>query len=129
MRLRWEDIYEDRIVFPASIRKQRTTHTVWLNELAIEALSLLSKGKGQLFPMAHRNWLSDFGKVQGKKAGVSGFGVHQLRKAVISNLLSKGIPIHVVQQISGHRDTTILLKHYAISTEEQTFEAAQHIEF
>lgn len=129
MRLRWENILEDSIVFPANIRKQGTEHTVWLNELAREALSHLSRGHGSLFPMAHRNWLSDFGKVQGKKAGVAGFGVHQLRKAVISNLLTKGVPVHVVQQVSGHKDATILLKHYAISTEQQAKAAATSIEF
>lgn len=79
--------------------------------------------------MAHRNWLSDFGKVQGCKAKVKGFGVHQLRKAVISNLLSQGVPVHVVQQVSGHKDASILMKHYAISTENQTKEATQCISF
>ncbi len=129
MRLRWENILEDRIVFPASIRKQRVEHTVWLNELAREALSYLSAAHGPIFPMAHRNWLSDFGKVQGRKAGIAGFGVHQLRKAVISNLLTDGVPVHVVQQVSGHSDASILMKHYAISTEQQACEAAKSIKF
>lgn len=95
MKLRWENIGVDKIIFPAEIRKQRVEHTVWLNELAYEALSYLQRSTGSVFPMAHRNWLSDFGKVQGRKAGVKGFGVHQLRKAVISNLLSQRVPVNI----------------------------------
>ncbi|WP_319544735.1 tyrosine-type recombinase/integrase [Ruegeria conchae] len=129
MGLCWENIQEDSIIFPAEIRKQRTEHIVWLNDLAREALSYLPRGKGPIFPMAHRNWLSDFGKVQGRKAKVKGFGVHQLRKAVISNLLTQGLPVHVVQQVSGHKDASILMKHYAISTESQAKDAAQKITF
>ena len=129
MRLHWEDVLPDRIIFPAEIRKQREEHIVWLNELAREALSYLPRGTGPIFPMAHRNWLSDFGKVQARKAKVAGFGVHQLRKAVISNLLSAGVPLHVVQQVSGHKDTAVLLRHYAISTEKQTQTATQNITF
>lgn len=129
MQLRWENIQEDSIVFPPEIRKQRTEHTVWLNDLAREALSYLQRGKGPIFPMWHRDWISNFGKVVGRQANVKGFGVHQLRKAIISNLLSKGVPVHVVQQVSGHKDTSILMKHYAISTEEQTKEATRSIAF
>lgn len=129
MRLRWENVGTERIVFPADIRKQRTEHVVWINQLAREGLSLLPVGKGPLFPMAHRNWLSDFGKVIGRKAGVKQFGVHQLRKAVVSNLLSQGVPVHIVQQVTGHKDASILMKHYAISTTRQTKAAVMEIEY
>ncbi|WP_171099571.1 tyrosine-type recombinase/integrase [Ruegeria sp. HKCCD7255] len=112
MKLHWENIREDSILFPAEIRKQRVEHTVWLNHLAREALSYLKKGTGPIFPMAHHNWLSDFGKVQGRKAKVKGFGVHQLRKAVISNLLSQGV---VNQFCSATRPTRILNQRMAVS--------------
>lgn len=50
MGLRWENIHAESVVFPAEIRKQRTEHTVWLNELAREALSYLPRGKGADIP-------------------------------------------------------------------------------
>ncbi|NRB19007.1 MAG: tyrosine-type recombinase/integrase [Rhodobacteraceae bacterium] len=52
---------------------------------------------------------------------------HLLRKTLISRLLSESIPVHIVQQVSGHADASVLLRHYAIAREDEAQAAVQSL--
>lgn len=107
----WCDIAEDRITFSAAHRKQRNEHTVYRNDLADEALALLPRGIGKtrLFTKGGRGWMSSYAARLQQRTGIA-FHMHQLRKALISRLLSQGIPVHVVAGISGHKDVATLMR-------------------
>jgi len=124
--LLWGDIDPDAntITVRAENRNHREQHVVPMNELAHEALALLERKEEHrhVFPRAHRDWISAFGRQLGVTAGVD-FNSQQLRKHFISGLLSEGAPLHVVQALSGYKDAKVLLSAYAIANKQRTQEA------
>jgi integrase len=59
-------------------------------------------------------------------AGIdSRIGVHGLRHSSVTDMLESGVPVHIVQQHHGHKDSTTTLRHYAHAREGALREAAQ----
>ena len=58
-------------------------------------------------------------------AGIdSRIGVHGLRHSSVTDMLESGIPVHIVQQHHGHKDSATTLRHYAHAREGSLREAA-----
>jgi integrase len=133
--LLWSDITDEAIVFRAENRKQAKDHTVYRNDLADEAISILKTHRDDISPCAEllpafgRHEAYNYSKRLSARLGITHVYPHLLRKTLISRLLSKGVPVHVVQQVSGHADASILLKHYAIAREDEAQAAVKALRF
>jgi site-specific recombinase XerD len=55
----------------------------------------------------------------------SRIGVHGLRHSSVTDMLESGVPIHLVQQHHGHKDSTTTLRHYAHAREGALRDAAR----
>ncbi len=61
-------------------------------------------------------------------AGIdSRIGVHGLRHSSVTDMLESGVPVHIVQQHHGHKDSTTTLRHYAHAREGALREAAERM--
>ncbi len=128
--LLWSDVRSDRIEFRAEHRKNKQSHTVYRNALADEALSLLDRGIGNkpVFPKGGRAWMAAYGTRLQERTGIR-FTMHMLRKTLISRLLAQGTPVHIVAGISGHTDVATLMKHYAVSRDDELQAAVKALRF
>ena len=61
-----------------------------------------------------------------RKAGVSLYTIHDLRRSCITNW-AKHLPIHVVQQLAGHSDIRTTQKYY-LSVHEDDIKKAQRVQ-
>lgn len=67
-----------------------------------------------------------FGRVR-DRAGLAGWSVYSLRHYAITSWLRKGIPVHVVQKMAGHRNLSTT-QHYVHFLKDDLVEAARRLD-
>jgi integrase len=135
LALRYEDIDFDegtlkvrRTVWRNNVYPPKTPHsrrTIKLPKIALDALKRHRDNnggakEGYLFPTKHgnpvdaHNFIHRPWKRMLRKAGLSeSTRYHDLRHGAASLLLSQGVPVPVVSNLLGHRDSSITLRVYA----------------
>ena len=140
-QLKVDDVYRspsilhEVITFPARTRKARPNGKRESRQVAIHAdlksflLSYSAPNEGYLFPgrggsNSHITYDSVYQYWQHKflKLGLDhrGFSTHSPRRWFITNLVSNGIDVKTLQQITGHKSTSVLLGYV-----EENFYAAR----
>jgi integrase/recombinase XerD len=128
-----EDVYTSggRVRASVNIRKAATkgklaTRTIPVIEDLRSLLALWQPhaGKIHLFPGRHPNhhWrhiTSDSAAVilreACKRVGIEGASTHSFRRTALTQMSNAGIPLRVIQQVSGHRTLTELQKYLEVS--------------
>lgn len=134
LALRYEDIDFDRgtlkvrrTVWRNNVYPPKTPHsrrTIKLPRIALNALKRHrdsdSNGDGWLFPTKHgnpvdaHNFIHRPWKRMLRKAGLpETTRYHDLRHGAASLLIASGVPIPIISNLLGHRDSSITLKVYA----------------
>ena len=128
-----EDVYTSggRVRASVNIRKAATkgklaTRTIPVIEDLRSLLTAWQPHAGQiyLFPSRHsshhwRHITSDSAAVilreACKRVGIEGASTHSFRRTALTQMSNAGIPLRVIQQVSGHRTLTELQKYLEVS--------------
>ena len=127
----WVDL--DRGVLTVPRSKNGEKRRVYLNYVAVAAFRTLwrfSEGKGRVFGHLYasnttkgaREWFEQ-ALVEAK---ISNFRWHDLRHTFASRLVMKGVGIHTVQQLLGHKTIQVTLRYAHLAPEHQ-LEAVQRL--
>lgn len=108
--------------------KNFNQRAVPVNAVVREALSTLPKETEGFFTYKNRSGVERAWRHALDRAGVSGFRIHDLRHSFITDIVTKGVDIPTVMEITGHRDIR-MLKRYSHPTEEHKKQAVKLLEF
>ena len=99
----WIDFDRQLVRYPRGAVKQGRPFTQVLNEDALEALEvgLASSEDDRPFPISYWSLRRAF-VAACDEAGVPHVTIKDLRHSMVSNLLDRGVPIHVVRDLMGH---------------------------
>jgi len=121
------------------LRQEKTKHPVWvpLPEHVVEAIGKCDEGNEYFFfsgigkpKSAITDWQRRLKKVY-DMAGVKDGHSHRLRDTFSVDLLSRGVPIHTVSILLGHKSVKVTEKHYApyVQATQDFLEAAVRATF
>ena len=138
LSLKWENVTATDIVIPKAVTKKKMkTHTIPMNpKLADEldswknAWSLAYKREPEkvdyLFPsnktfdahLTRRN--VDYAlRAACKRLGIEGCSTHSFRGSALSAASDKGVPLRVIQSISGHSSLEMLQRYLDVKDEQK----------
>lgn len=129
LSLRWVDV-NDRLL---TIRKGNTKGKIGTRQIAIHpALAELidsyraecssdrlfpgRHGRGQLTRVAADGIL----RAACQRCGIEGVSTHSFRRTALTRMSNAGIPLRVIQEISGHKTLSELQKYLEVSPEQVT---------
>lgn len=122
-----------KILVDQASTKSGMSRTVFLSDMAIEALEDLKKQMGydpEGYIMRTKNktilYPADVYKIFQrilKRAGIERCGVHALRHSFVSLMINNGIPITMVSQMVGHANIGITMKIYTHLLNETQLES------
>ncbi len=123
----WIDFNAKVVRYPASAMKGRYSHTVELNPMAAAFLKeALAASPEKPFPYSYWYVLKRWMPLR-KAVGRPGLRLHDLRHSFVSNQLSAGTPVHVVQQLAAHRSLAVTAL-YSHATDEARRAAASRVQ-
>jgi len=118
----------DSVVYPASIRKDRSTREVFLNtELKLRLSAYQPPEKGFLFPSLYRadrhlsrQAMDKAFRRAVKKAGLEnqGFSLYSARRGFITRLNEQGYSMRLIQKLTGHRSLTSLSRYIDVTDDQ-----------
>lgn len=108
--------------------KNFNQRTVPVNAVVREALLTLPKKREGFFSYKSRHAVESAWRHALEKARILGFRIHDLRHSFITDMVTKGVDITTVMEITGHRDIR-MLKRYSHPTEEHKKQAVKLLEF
>ena len=127
--LRPGDIKGDVLVLPAKATKGKlATRQIDIHPRLAALLAAYDNGGAEyLFPGRHgrgrlarssADWLLDQALAY---AGLDGLGIstHSFRRTALTNLSNAGVPLRVIQEISGHRSLASLQRYLEVSPEQK----------
>ena len=138
LSLKWENVTATAVVIPkACMKKKKATRTIpmhpklweeiasWRSTLAAEPCKAEWVFPSQRDATKHlpRRTVDHALRVACKKLGFDGVSTDYFRRSALSAASSKGVPLRVIQSISGHASLDILQRYLSV-TEHQKKEAA-----
>ena len=113
--LRWEHIDLDKKVAFLPITKNASSRWVPLSDEAVSNLSAASKYEERPFPVTEVAFRQAWDKLR-KRATITDLTFHDLRHEAISRMFDRGMKIHEVMAISGHRTANQLFRYVQINS-------------
>lgn len=143
LSIHYEDIsLDDRLLLLRANRsKTRRSRTIPINQdlrvVLKEYLLFTGIRSGVLFPPSHNVMKSDTEHLSRvamhyiftdvcKKLGIRGASTHSFRRTALTRMSNAGVPLHVIQAISGHTTLSSLQKYLGVQ-EHQLFSAVDAI--
>jgi len=125
LNLKWENVTPTAIVIPkACTKKKMATRTIPMHpklwEEVVRWRATFEKDITKHFP--RRTVDHELRTVCGK-LGLEGVSTHSFRHSALTAASSKGVPLRVIQSISGHSSLDILQRYLSV-TDNQKKEAA-----
>ena len=127
--LRSADVKGDVVVLPAKVTKGKlATRQIDIHPKLAALLAAYDNGGGEyLFPGRHgrgrlarssADWLLDQALAY---AGLDGLGIstHSFRRTALTNMSNAGVPLRVIQEISGHRSLASLQRYLEVGPEQK----------
>jgi len=110
LKLRCEDVYDDRIVLIDT--KNHKTHVVPLTNRASETLSKLKTlaVQGEVYPTSYETLQAHFNRAT-EHLEMDGVTIHTLRHTFASRLVQKGVPLQVVSTLLNHTTLTMTMRY------------------
>lgn len=101
--------------------------TVWLSSAAVEALRRLigDRTSGQIWPGLTAPRLNCRIQHLKRRTGIRDFSAHRLRGLFSTEAIRAGVDSLIVSQLLGHKDPSIVAKHYAAPDAEMLRDAAE----
>ncbi|MBW4441827.1 MAG: site-specific integrase [Plectolyngbya sp. WJT66-NPBG17] len=134
-----DDVYDDRgnVLDTITIRKANTKGKIGTRQMDIvpalkAVLQKWASNKDALFPGRHG--LGSIRPVSAdhilrdalKRIGIEGASTHSFRRTALTKMNNAGIPLSVIQRISGHKSLTELQRYLEV-TEEDKSKAIAHL--
>ena len=138
LSLKWENVTPTAVVIPkACTKKKMATRTIpmhpklreeieaWRSTFAVEPcrndwLFPSKRDETRHFP---RRTVDQALRVACKNLGLTGVSTHSFRRSALTAASSKGVPLRVIQSISGHSSLDVLQRYLSVS-DNQKKEAA-----
>ncbi len=127
INLRWTDINFEVQQIKVKESKNFTQRYVPMNNTVINALELLDKSDEKVFPYKSRNSVSSTWRKVKERLGFKQYRLHDLRHTFITDLVTSGVDIITIMEITGHKDIR-MLKRYTHPTISHKLEAVKKIE-
>ena len=108
--LRWEHIDLDRKTAFLPMTKNGSSRWVPLSETAVKMLTPLSKDTDRPFPETDVAFRQAWDRLR-KRATITDLTFHDLRHEAISRMFDRGMKIHEVMAVSGHRTAGQLFRY------------------
>lgn len=67
-------------------------------------------------------------KVACQRIGIEGVSSHSFRRTALTNMANAGVPLRHIQEISGHKDLSVLQRYLEVSDEDK-FQAIENLDF
>ena len=123
-QLRAEDLVNGHIVFRKTTTKGQQTRQVKIHPALAEVLEGESLPKsGYLFPgrgekPVTRQACDKALRSACDRLGFDGFSTHSFRRTALTRMSNAGVPLRVIQEISGHLSLAELQKYLAVTQEQ-----------
>lgn len=116
----------DLVAGQAIVTGKSGVRSVQLSAAACEVLGPLMAraGKGKLWPGFESKHVSDRIRWVGKQAGLTKFSAHRIRGLYATEAIRRRVDSLLVSQLLGHKDPSIVAKHYASPDQSMMREAA-----
>ena len=111
--LRWEHIDLDQKTAFLPITKNGSSRWVPLSDEAISKLSAASKHEEHPFPITDVAFRQAWDRLR-TRATITNLTFHDLRHEAISRMFDKGMKIHEVIAVSGHKTASQLFRYVQI---------------
>lgn len=118
----------DSVLYPASIRKDKSTREVFLKqEVKLRLSAYQPPEKGFLFPSLYRadrhlsrQAMDKAFRRAVKKAGLEnqGFSLYSARRGFITHLNEQGCDIKAIQKMTGHKSLTSLIRYIDVTDDQ-----------
>lgn len=118
LKLRWENVEEDRRILSIPEAKNGHPRVIPLTSAALALLSSLRNvGVGTIFPLTPNAVRMAWERLR-IRAGLPCLRFHDLRHEAISRFFERGLSIAEVALISGHRDVRMLFRYTHLRAED-----------
>ena len=137
LSLKWESVTSAELVIPKAVTKKKMktrsipmTPTLW-QELSIwkaawpsvagrepEPADLLFPGKDPTKHITRQN-IDHFLRKACKNLGIEGASTHSFRRSALTAASDKGVPLRVIQSISGHSSLEMLQRYLDVGDEQK----------
>ena len=118
LRSEWVDREKQTITLPATITKNKRTHTFPYGQAVVDLLAVIPFREGYLFPAGREHvrgkptttfnaWPKSKVALDKMVDGVQPWTLHDLRRTFATNLAKLGTPPHVVEKLLNHASGTI----------------------
>ena len=137
IQLRWEDLDKEELQFPREItKKQLDTRQIPINQDYYNQMMLWKSewavlkghqpsGKDYIFPgrfngshITSRSFMYAH-EMALERAEISGATSHSYRRTQLTTLHKKGVPLKVIQKLSGHRSLDTLQRYLEVSDDDK----------
>ena len=127
-QLRAEDLVNNRIIFRRGNTKTKQTREAPIHpklKAMLQAAALPTTG--YLFPSGHRGRgpgavsrqaCDKALRIACDRLGLVGYSTHSFRRSALTKMSNAGIPLRLVQEISGHSDLGSLQRYLAVQPEQ-----------
>jgi len=130
LSLRWEKVYLDARNPYAIIRgKGDKERTVPLLPGVMKVLRPYKRDIGPVFKPINESTATHWFKAIARANGIKDARLHDLRHTAATFMLSKGIPLRMVQEILGHEDITTTAKIYGHVLDSALFKEMKKLNF
>lgn len=127
VNLKWTDIDFNTKQIKIKESKNFTQRYVPMNCTVYEALNSLDKTVESVFPYKSRESASNSWRKVKLRLGLSEYRLHDLRHTFITDLVTRGVDIVTVMEITGHKDIR-MLKRYTHPTVSHKIEAVNRLD-
>ena len=108
--LRWEHIDFDKKVAFLPITKNGSSRHVPLSNAAVNVLNVVPQGTMAPFPVTDIAFRQAWDRLR-IRANITDLTFHDLRHEAISRMFDRGMKIHEVMAVSGHRTASQLFRY------------------
>jgi len=127
INLEWLDIDFNLQLIKVKESKNYTQRYVPMNATVIIVLESFDKSGDKVFPYKSRDSVGSTWRKVKERLGLKQYRLHDLRHTFITDLVTSGVDIITIMEITGHKDIR-MLKHYTHPTISHKIEAVKKIE-
>ena len=127
INLKWTDIdFEKEVIF-VNDSKNFTQRLIPMNSSVLNTLKSEVKGHERVFTYQSRDSVGSTWRKVRERLNLKKYRLHDLRHTFITNLITSGVDIITIMEITGHKDIR-MIKRYSHPTISHKLEAVKKIE-
>lgn len=126
INLKWSDIDFGKEVIFVSDSKNFSQRSVPMNKFVIDTLKSLVYGHERVFYYQSRNSVGSTWRKVRNRLNLPKYRLHDLRHTFITDLITSGVDIMTLMEITGHKDIR-MIKRYSHPTNDHKKQAVQKL--